>query len=113
MDEVLRPRDWTEEELREAGFRYFMRRKQLVLAGRLPVEHAPLEIHYPLEVVIADAGDVIWFCAARQTEKTKAAHRAIVSAKQLAITFTMTTPPLVAFYRELGYPTHFLHSLPL
>lgn len=61
MDEIIRPRQWTEDELQSAGFQYYPRRKQLVLAGRLPAEHAPLKIHYPLEDVIAEAGDVICF----------------------------------------------------
>lgn len=61
MDEVMRQRDWTDAELRAAGYRYYQRRKQLVLAGRLPPSAAPLEIHYPLETVIAEAGDVICF----------------------------------------------------
>jgi len=63
MPDVIKVRPWTDEELITAGFRYFQRRKQLVMAGRLPEQAAPLEIHYPLESVIAEAGDVICFDA--------------------------------------------------
>lgn len=61
MDEVIRPHDWTVDELQKAGFRQYQRRKQLIMAGRLPESAAPLHIHYPLETVIAEAGDVICF----------------------------------------------------
>jgi hypothetical protein len=61
MDEIIRPRKWTKDELRKAEFRYFPRRKQLVMAARLPETIAPLHIQYPLETVVAEAGDVLCF----------------------------------------------------
>jgi len=61
MQNILKQREWTDEELVSAGFHYYQRKKQLVMAARLPSDLAPLEIHYPLETVIADAGDVICF----------------------------------------------------
>lgn len=60
-EEVIRTRHWTSEELLTAGCKYYQRRKQLVMAARLPEEAAPLYIHYTLETVVAEAGDVIVF----------------------------------------------------
>lgn len=59
MRHVIRQRKWTDDELLTDGFRYYERKKQLVLAGRLPKEHAPLRIDYDFESVYASAGDVI------------------------------------------------------
>ena len=59
MENVLRQHPWTDDELVSAGFHYYERKKQLVMAARLPEALAPLQIHYPLETVIAEAGDVI------------------------------------------------------
>lgn len=61
MYDTIRQRNWTNEELRAEGFRYYERKKQLVMAARLPERLAPLPISYPLETVQADAGDVICF----------------------------------------------------
>lgn len=58
---VIRQRHWTEQELREAGFHYLTRRKQRILAARLPGERAPLKIDYQIEIVVAEAGDVLCF----------------------------------------------------
>lgn len=57
--QIIRQRAWTERELKAAGFRYYTRRKQLVMAGRLPRAFAPLRINYGLEFAYAQAGDVI------------------------------------------------------
>jgi len=61
MQNILKQRAWTDTELIAAGFHYYERKKQLVMAARLPGDLAPLEIHYPLETVIANEGDVICF----------------------------------------------------
>ncbi len=58
---VIRQRKWTEAELTAAGFRYFERRKQRLLAGRLPASHAPLVVQYSEGVGYAEAGDVLCF----------------------------------------------------
>lgn len=57
--QVIRQRVWTEAQLKAGGFHYFQRRKQLVMAGRLPVSAAPLRIEYDFEHGYAQAGDVI------------------------------------------------------
>ena len=59
MPETIAQRQWTETELRAAGFAYYERKKQLVMAGRLPHSAAPMAIQYPLEKIYAQAGDVI------------------------------------------------------
>ncbi|GAB4529148.1 MAG: hypothetical protein OHK0046_48780 [Anaerolineae bacterium] len=52
-----------------AGCTYYQRRKQLVMAARLPEEAAPLQIHYTLETVTAEAGDVIVFEPGEQVHR--------------------------------------------
>lgn len=61
MPEMISQRNWSEDELRTEGFEYYERRKQRIMAGRLPAAAAPMPIHYPLETVYAEAGDVIIF----------------------------------------------------
>lgn len=61
MPETIKPRSWTDVEKLQAGYHYYERKRQLVMAARLPQQAAPLEIHYPLETVQAEAGDVICF----------------------------------------------------
>ena len=45
-DQILRQRDWSEQELLANGFRYYERRKYVVLARKLPPEEAPLKMTY-------------------------------------------------------------------
>ncbi|MBC8098737.1 MAG: hypothetical protein H7Y11_04800 [Armatimonadetes bacterium] len=61
MEPVIRQRYWTEPELRTQGFNYYPRIKQLVMAGRLQPAQAPLKIAYEVEVITAEAGDVLIF----------------------------------------------------
>lgn len=61
MSELIQQRNWTEAELSLAGFQYFERKKEIIMAGRLPPSRAPLPITYTLEIVLAEAGDVICF----------------------------------------------------
>ncbi len=63
IDQVLRQRDWSEQELLENGFRYYARRKSVVLARELPPEEAPLKIAYEDDILIATAGYMICFSA--------------------------------------------------
>jgi len=60
-DQVLRQRDWSEQELLESGFRYYVRKKSVVLARELPPEEAPLKIVYENNTLIATAGYMICF----------------------------------------------------
>ncbi|MCU0499542.1 MAG: hypothetical protein MUF87_19505 [Anaerolineae bacterium] len=70
MPMILKQRPWTEIELRAQGFAYYERKKQLVLAGRLPSTRAPLPILYDFETVYAQAGDVICFTPTEQIRKS-------------------------------------------
>lgn len=63
IDQVLRQRDWSEQELLENGFRYYKRRKRVVLARQLPLEEAPLQISYENDIMTATAGYMICFSA--------------------------------------------------
>jgi hypothetical protein len=58
---TLRQHTWTLDELKKAGFQYYMRRKQVVMAGRLPASAAPLKITYSTGEGYAQAGDVICY----------------------------------------------------
>lgn len=55
---VLRQRRWTEAELRRVGFRYYEPQKRVVMA-RVIQEQQDIEL--TLEVLTADAGDVICY----------------------------------------------------
>ncbi len=62
MTEILKQRDWTEEELYEAGFQYYERIKQIVMARVLPEAEAPLTIVLnEFETVEVEAGYVICY----------------------------------------------------
>jgi hypothetical protein len=69
-DQVLRQREWTEQELHENGFRYYARRKSVVLARELPPEEAPLKIVYENDILIATEGYMICFSAGWQKRKS-------------------------------------------
>lgn len=62
-DHILRQKDWSEQELLEQGFRYYRRRKRVVLARELPPEEAPLRIAYGNDILVATAGYMICFSA--------------------------------------------------
>lgn len=62
-DPILRQRDWSEQELLDNGFRYYERRKYVVLARELPPEEAPLTMRYENDVLTATAGYMICFNA--------------------------------------------------
>lgn len=61
--QVLRQRDWSEQELLDNGFRYYERKKYVVLARELPPEEAPLKMQYENDTLIATAGYMICFSA--------------------------------------------------
>lgn len=54
--QVLRQRQWTEEELRASRLRYYAPRKDRVMARVLQV---PTEVKTTLEVLAADEGDIM------------------------------------------------------
>jgi len=62
--EVLRQRDWTDDELRAAGFAYLPPRPDwVVMARALPAAEAPLTIVTDWDTLVADAGTMICFDA--------------------------------------------------
>ncbi|HEX2619571.1 MAG TPA: hypothetical protein VHL11_05470, partial [Phototrophicaceae bacterium] len=61
MTDIIQQRKWTESELRAQGFQHYKRKKELVMAGRLPPTRAPMTIRYTLEIVIAEVGDILCF----------------------------------------------------
>lgn len=61
MKAVIAQRAWTDAELLAEGFTYYHRKKNLIMAGRLPETHAPLRIEYTYDHAYAEAGDVICF----------------------------------------------------
>jgi hypothetical protein len=60
----------TTDELIAAGFAYYERKKQLVMAARLPADRAPMPIRYPFEVAYAEAGDVLCFDPGQMLQRT-------------------------------------------
>lgn len=68
MDDIIRQREWKDEELRAAGFRHYRRKKEVVMARRLPPEEAPLVIETAWDTLVANAGymicydpgDIVW-----------------------------------------------------
>ena len=58
---LLRERNWTEAELVEAGFRYHLPHKKVVMSRELPPEEAPLVIKTDWDTLIAVAGYMICF----------------------------------------------------
>jgi hypothetical protein len=58
---VIRQKQWTEEELVARGFRYFPRKKQIVMARELPASEAPKTIVTAWDTLIAQAGYMICY----------------------------------------------------
>jgi hypothetical protein len=69
-ENVLTQREWTENELVEAGFRCYERRKRVVLARELPPEEAPLQMKYNNDTLTATAGYMICFSAGWRKHKS-------------------------------------------
>ncbi|GAB4571633.1 MAG: hypothetical protein Kow0077_08820 [Anaerolineae bacterium] len=57
--DVVRQRTWTEEELQAAGFAYYSRRKELVLARELPAAEAPKQVKTAWDTLVAEAGSML------------------------------------------------------
>ncbi|MEP7285593.1 MAG: hypothetical protein ABI947_07485 [Chloroflexota bacterium] len=58
---IIRQRQWTHDELHAAGFRYFQRKKQVVLVRELPASEAPKVIKLDWDTLIAEAGSMICY----------------------------------------------------
>ncbi|MBE2267697.1 MAG: hypothetical protein IAE80_05655 [Anaerolinea sp.] len=59
--DTLTQHEWTEDELRAAGFRYYRRKKTVILARELPPEEAPKVIHVDYDTLVAAAGYIICY----------------------------------------------------
>jgi hypothetical protein len=68
--DIIQQRNWTDAELKAEGYHYYERRKDLIMAARLPPERAPLKIVYELETRQAEAGDVICFDPGSRTRRS-------------------------------------------
>ncbi len=64
---VVRQREWTEEELLASGFRYYPRKKQCVLVRELPEEESPKTIETSWASLVAHA-DALGLDAERMRE---------------------------------------------
>src|SRR5205814_2088082 len=58
---ILKQREWTDAELKAAGFRYLARKKQLVMARVLPVSESPMVIKTEYDSLVVRAGFVICY----------------------------------------------------
>ncbi len=70
QQESIRQRPWTEEELKAAGFQYYWRQKQIVLARELPPNEAPKTIKAPWATLVADAGEIICYSPSYEARPT-------------------------------------------
>ena len=61
MDEVIKQKDWTDEELRAAGFHYYEHKRQVTMARVLPASEAPLEMKFAYETLVVEAGYIICY----------------------------------------------------
>jgi len=61
LNNVIQQEERTEEDLIAAGFKYYHRRKQLVMARVLPDDEAPLILELPWDTLIAEAGYYICY----------------------------------------------------
>jgi hypothetical protein len=52
MSEVIQTKKWTKAELQQMGFKEYPRKKEIIMARRLPAAEAPLEIK-------TDQGDIL------------------------------------------------------
>ena len=59
--ELIEQKNWTDDELIAAGFRPYVRRKQVVMARQLPAEDSPREIPSKYEILVADGEYVICY----------------------------------------------------
>jgi hypothetical protein len=66
MAYIIRQKKWTDKELHSAGFRYYHRRKSLVMARRLPESEAPLTIRANRETLTVQAGYIICYDPGRK-----------------------------------------------
>lgn len=70
-EEILTQKDWSEQALFEAGFKYYKKReKRVVLARQLPPAEAPLKITYHHDTLVATAGYMICFQAGWRKRKS-------------------------------------------
>jgi len=64
MSKVIKQQNWTDAKLEDEGFKRFARKKEIVLARRLPDEEAPKEIHTSWgDLLVAGQGYMICYTA--------------------------------------------------
>ncbi len=68
MVEVIRQHPWTEAELCAEGFRHYERKKEIVMARRLPAAEAPLRVTMNQEVVTIPAGYIICYTPGKDVQ---------------------------------------------
>ncbi len=68
MSEIIRQHTWTEAELCTEGFRYFGRKKEIVMARRLPAAEAPLQVTMNHETVTVPAGYIICYSPGKNVQ---------------------------------------------
>ncbi len=69
MSEIIRQKQWTKQQLQKAGFRYYNRKKSLVMARRLPEAEAPLTVHANHEMLTVQAGYMICYNPGKKMQK--------------------------------------------
>jgi len=71
MSHVIKEKAWSEEELRQSGFERYQRKKQIVMARRLPAGEAPLYIKTEQgDTLIAEAGYMICYDAEAELQSS-------------------------------------------
>lgn len=71
MPDVIRKDNWTEDKLQAAGFARYERKKQVVLARRLPENEAPKQIRTSYgDILVASVGYMICYAAGTQVQPT-------------------------------------------
>ena len=71
---VLRQRKWTNAQLKQVGFSYFLPVKRLVMARMLPQAESPKVIDQTKESLIAHTGDIICYSTGEEAESTIEAY---------------------------------------
>ena len=61
MSELIQQKIWSLEELAASGFAPYQRKKQLVMARRVPEIESPMIIEFPLETLIVDTNWIICY----------------------------------------------------
>jgi hypothetical protein len=70
-EDIIRQRNWTEEELKDHGYHYYERRKQITMARKLPDDSPPVSIiNEHGETLVAQPGYIICYEAGERAFDT-------------------------------------------